>query len=76
LFFEDRVELRSYAVYCRQLTGLYLKTKEGLKEYYAEVHDYACFERLKFSFNSSFPVPRPSGVIPISPNFHVWSRNN
>ena len=29
-------------VNCRQLTGLNLKTKEGLKEYYAKFHDYAC----------------------------------
>jgi C_GCAxxG_C_C family probable redox protein len=35
-------------VNCRQLIGLDLKTPEGLKEYYANVHDYACVERLKF----------------------------
>ena len=37
------------AVNCRQLTGLGLKTKEGLKEYFTRVHDYACAERLKFA---------------------------
>ena len=37
------------AVNCRQLTGLDLKTKEGLKEYFTRVHDYACAERLKFA---------------------------
>jgi hypothetical protein len=37
------------AVNCRQLTGLNLKTPEGLKEYYARVHDYECTERLKFA---------------------------
>jgi len=36
-------------VNCRQLTGLDLKTKEGLKEYYAKVHDYACAERIRFA---------------------------
>jgi len=36
-------------VNCRQLTGLDLKTQEGLKEYYAKVHDYACTERKKFA---------------------------
>ena len=37
------------AVNCRQLTGLNLKTPEGLKEYYARVHDYECTERLRFA---------------------------
>jgi C_GCAxxG_C_C family probable redox protein len=37
------------AVNCRQLTGLNLKTDEGLKEYFARVHDYECTERLKFA---------------------------
>ena len=37
------------AVNCRQLTGLNLKTPEGLQEYFRRVHDYACTERLKFA---------------------------
>ncbi len=37
------------AVNCRQLTGLNLKTPEGLKEYFARVHDYECTKRLKFA---------------------------
>jgi len=36
-------------VNCRQLTGLDLKTEEGLKDYYARVHDYACTERIRFA---------------------------
>jgi len=36
-------------VNCRQLTGLDLKTQEGLKEYYAKVHDYACAARIRFA---------------------------
>ena len=36
-------------VNCRQLTGLDLKTTEGLKEYYARVHDHECTRRLKFA---------------------------
>jgi C_GCAxxG_C_C family probable redox protein len=36
-------------VNCRQLTGLDLKTKEELKEYYAKVHDYTCTERIRFA---------------------------
>jgi len=36
-------------VNCRQLIGLDLKTKEGLKEYYTNVHDYACAARIRFA---------------------------
>jgi C_GCAxxG_C_C family probable redox protein len=36
-------------VNCGDLTGLDLKTKEGLKEYYTRVHDYACVDRLRFA---------------------------
>lgn len=36
-------------VNCRELTGLDVKTKEGLNEYYAKVHDYACAERIRFA---------------------------
>jgi len=34
---------------CRQLTGLDLKTEEGLKQYFARVHDHECTERLRFA---------------------------
>ena len=34
---------------CRHLTGLDLKTNEGLKEYYAKVHDYACAAGIRFA---------------------------
>lgn len=44
------------AVNCRQLTGLDLKTKEGLKEYFARVHDYACAERLKFAIEKAVEI--------------------
>lgn len=37
------------AVNCGQLTGLDLKSEEGLKEYFTKVHDYACVERVKFA---------------------------
>ena len=36
-------------VNCRELTGLDIKTKEGLKEYFAKVHDYACADRIRFA---------------------------
>lgn len=43
-------------VNCRQLTGLDLKTKEGLKQYFAKVHDYACAERLKFAVEKGLEI--------------------
>ena len=36
-------------VNCRELTGLDIKTKEGLKEYFAKVHDYTCADRIRFA---------------------------
>lgn len=36
-------------VNCRELTGLDLKTAEGLKKYFADVHDYACANRMRFA---------------------------
>ncbi len=44
------------SVNCRELTGLDLKTKEGLKEYYAKVHDYACAERLRFAVEKALEI--------------------
>jgi C_GCAxxG_C_C family probable redox protein len=44
------------AVNCRQLTGLDLKTKEGLKEYFTRVHDYECTERLKFAIEKAIEI--------------------
>jgi C_GCAxxG_C_C family probable redox protein len=37
------------ALTCRELTGLNVKTAEGMKEYLKSVHDYACTERVKFA---------------------------
>ena len=46
------------AVNCGQLTGLNLKTEEGLKEYFSKVHDYACVERLKFAVEKALEILR------------------
>jgi len=43
-------------VNCRQLTGLDLKTNEGLKEYFIRVHDYACVERIKFAVKKAIEI--------------------
>jgi len=50
--FKDRFRY----VNCGQLTGLNLKTQEGLKEYFAKVHDYACAERLKFAVEKAIEI--------------------
>ena len=44
------------AVNCRELTGLNVKTPEGLKEYYARVHDYECTKRLKFAVEKAMEI--------------------
>lgn len=44
------------ALNCGQLTGLNLKTEEGLKEYFAKVHDYACVDRLRFAVERAFEI--------------------
>jgi len=43
-------------VNCRQLTSLNLKTKEGLKEYFAKVHDYACATRIRFAVKKALEI--------------------
>jgi len=43
-------------VNCSQLTGLNLKTEEGLKEYFSKVHDYACVKRLKFAVKKAIEI--------------------
>ena len=36
-------------VNCRDLTSLNLKTREGLREYSAKVHDYTCLDRIRYA---------------------------
>jgi len=43
-------------VNCRELTKLDLKTAEGLKEYYAKVHDNACAERIRFAVRKAAEI--------------------
>jgi len=44
------------ATTCRELTGLDIKTAEGLKEYYRSVHDYACTERVRFAVKKAVEI--------------------
>jgi C_GCAxxG_C_C family probable redox protein len=41
---------------CRELTGVDVKTKEGLKEYYARIHDYACADRIRFAVEKGIEI--------------------
>lgn len=41
---------------CRQLTGVDLKTKEGFKEYYERIHDYACAARIRFAVGKAAQI--------------------
>jgi len=53
---------RSRAVNCGQLTGLDLKTEQGLKEYFTRVHDFACVERLKFAVEKGLEMLRTKSM--------------
>jgi hypothetical protein len=44
------------AVNCRQLTGLNVKTEEGMKEYIARVHDHECTKRLQFAVDKGIEI--------------------
>lgn len=44
------------ATSCRELTGLDIKTVEGFKQYYKNVHDYACTERVKFAVQKAMEL--------------------
>jgi len=43
-------------VNCRQLTGLDLKTEEGLREYFQKVHDYACAARIRYAVKKALEI--------------------
>jgi C_GCAxxG_C_C family probable redox protein len=50
--FRDRFRF----VNCRQLTGLNIKTPEGLREYFARVHDQECTQRLRFAVERAVEI--------------------
>jgi len=43
-------------VNCSQLTGLNLKTTEGLKKYFTSVHDHECTKRLKLAVEKAVTI--------------------
>ena len=44
------------AVTCRELTGLDVKTAEGMSKYLKSVHDDACTERVKFAVEKGIEI--------------------
>jgi hypothetical protein len=44
------------ALTCRELTGLDVKTTEGMKKYLASIHDYACTEHVKYAVSKAIEV--------------------
>ncbi len=41
---------------CRQLTGVDVKTPEGLKKYFESIHDYSCADRVKFAIEKTIDI--------------------
>ncbi|MGF3584563.1 MAG: C-GCAxxG-C-C family protein [Thermoplasmatota archaeon] len=41
---------------CRQLTGVDVKTPEGMKKYFESIHDYSCAERVKFAVEKTLEI--------------------
>ncbi len=44
------------ATTCRELTGLNVKTAEGMKEYLRSVHDFACTKRVRFGVRKTIEI--------------------
>jgi len=44
------------AANCGQLTNLNLKTPDGLREYFARVHDHECVERIRFAIEKAIDI--------------------
>jgi len=54
--FLDAFKERFRYTNCRELTGVNVKTPEGLKKYFESIHDYACAERIKFSIEKTLEI--------------------
>jgi C_GCAxxG_C_C family probable redox protein len=54
--FIEAFKERWKATTCRELTGLDIKTPDGLKEYYKSIHDYTCTERVKFAVEKALEL--------------------
>jgi len=54
--YEKEFKERFGHVNCRQLTGLDLKTEEGLREYFQKVHDYACAARIRYAVKKALEI--------------------
>jgi C_GCAxxG_C_C family probable redox protein len=54
--FLDAFKQRFRYTTCRELTGVDVKTSEGLKKYFESIHDYACAERVKFAVEKTLEI--------------------
>jgi hypothetical protein len=41
---------------CWDLTGVDVKTPEGLKKYFENIHDYSCAERVRFAVEKTLEI--------------------
>ena len=41
---------------CRELTGVNVKTPEGMKQYYERIHDYSCADRVRFAVEKTLEI--------------------
>jgi C_GCAxxG_C_C family probable redox protein len=52
----EEFEKRFKHTNCRDLTGVDVKTPEGMKMYYGKIHDYACVDRIKFAIEKTLEI--------------------
>jgi C_GCAxxG_C_C family probable redox protein len=54
--FLDAFKQRFHHITCRELTGVDVKTPEGMKKYVESIHDYACAERVRFAVEKTLEI--------------------
>jgi len=54
--FLDAFKQRFRYITCRELTGVDVKTPEGLKKYFENIHDYSCAERVRFAVEKTLEI--------------------
>lgn len=54
--FLDAFKERFQYTTCKELTGVDVKTPEGLKKYFENIHDYACADRVRFAVEKTLEM--------------------
>jgi len=54
--FLDEFKQRFHHTTCRELTGVDVKTAEGMKKYVESIHDYSCAERVRFTVEKTLEI--------------------